>query len=251
MHTEYFKWYSTRMGREMECKLYGHAGRPFLFVPCQDGRFFDFENFKMADVWQPWIDSGKVTVFAIDTVDKETWSDLNGDSYWRARRYEQWIDYIVYEVVPLIRDIVRGRGGPDNAGVTAFGCSLGALHAANLAFRYPDHFTGLLALSGIYTAEYGFGSYMDEVVYRNSPVNYMADMPHDHYFIGKYNRNQIFICAGQGAWERPETTCRLRDIFAAKGINAWVDLWGGDVFHDWDWWFRQVAYFLPRMLGEA
>ena len=87
MEMRYFKWYSERMGREMGCKQYGHAGRPVLFVPCQDGRFFDFENFKMIDTWAPWIESGKVMVFSIDTVDQETWSNLNGDPYWRIRRY--------------------------------------------------------------------------------------------------------------------------------------------------------------------
>ena len=41
-------------------------------------------------------------------------------------------------------------------GIIAFGCSLGATHAANLFFRFPDQFDGLLALSGIYTADYGW-----------------------------------------------------------------------------------------------
>ena len=48
----------------MECKVYGHAGRPILYIPCQDGRFFDFEDFHMADTLAPWIDSGKVMVLS-------------------------------------------------------------------------------------------------------------------------------------------------------------------------------------------
>ena len=47
MEMQYFKEYSPELGRDMECKLYGHAGRPMLYIPCQDGRFFDFENFHM------------------------------------------------------------------------------------------------------------------------------------------------------------------------------------------------------------
>ena len=69
MKTEYFKKYSHALGRDMECKIYGHAGRPVIFIPCQDGRFYDFENFNMTAAWAPWIDSGKVTVFSIDTLD--------------------------------------------------------------------------------------------------------------------------------------------------------------------------------------
>ena len=47
MNIQYFKNYSPALGRDMECKLYGHGGQPILFIPCQDGRFFDFENFHM------------------------------------------------------------------------------------------------------------------------------------------------------------------------------------------------------------
>ena len=68
METQYFKHYSPSLNRDMECKIYGHAGRPVLFIPCQDGRYFDFENFKMTDVWGPWIESGQVMVLGIDTM---------------------------------------------------------------------------------------------------------------------------------------------------------------------------------------
>ena len=60
MEMQYFKDYSPALGRDMECKIYGHAGRPMLYIPCQDGRFFDFENFHMNDTLAPWIDSGQI-----------------------------------------------------------------------------------------------------------------------------------------------------------------------------------------------
>lgn len=250
METQYFKQYSPALGRDMEVKVYGHAGRPVLFIPCQNGRFFDFENFHMTDAWAPFIDAGQVMVFSIDTIDEETWSNTNGDGYWRIRRYEQWIHFIVDELAPFIRDMVNARNGWDGyPGIIAFGCSLGATHAANLYFRFPGVFDGLLALSGIYTASYGFGSYMDEVVYRNSPVDYLAGMPGDHPYIAEYNRHQGIICVGQGAWEVPETTRRMAQICQEKGIHLWVDFWGYDCAHDWDWWYKQVAYFVPKLLG--
>lgn len=65
MQTYYTKWYSPSVGREMEIKVYGHAGRPVLFIPCQDGRFFDFENYRMTDAWAPWIESGQCMVFSM------------------------------------------------------------------------------------------------------------------------------------------------------------------------------------------
>ena len=39
MEVQYRKEYSPALGRDMECKIYGHKGRPVLFIPCQDGRF--------------------------------------------------------------------------------------------------------------------------------------------------------------------------------------------------------------------
>lgn len=251
METQYYKEYSQVLGRDVEIKRYGHAGRPVLFIPCQDGRFYDFENYKMTDVWAPWIESGQCMVFAIDTIDQETWSNKAGDPYWRIRRYEDWLRFIVEELAPMIRGIANEKNGwTGHPGIIPFGCSLGATHAANLFFRWPDVFDGCLALSGIYTANYGFQGYWDEVVYRNSIVDYMANLPWDHPYIAKYNSKKAVICVGQGPWEVPETTYRLRDICRGKGITGvWVDTWGFDCAHDWNWWYKQVAYYLPHILG--
>ena len=251
METQYFKQYSHALGREMECKVYGYAGRPVLYIPCQDGRFFDFENFSMTDVWSPWINSGQVMVFAIDTIDKETWSNKNGDPRWRICRHEQWMRYITDEMVPFMRNLANDRNGwTGYPGVMVFGCSLGATHAVNLYFRRPDLFDGLLALSGIYTAEYGFGQYMDDLVYANSPVHYLANMSADHPYIELYNLKKAIICVGQGPWELPDSTRQLQWILQSKGIDAWVDFWGYDCSHDWYWWYRQVEYFVPYLLGQ-
>ena len=126
MQTYYTKWYSPSVGREMEIKVYGHAGRPVLFIPCQDGRFFDFENYRMTDAWAPWIESGQCMVFSIDTLDKETYS-ATYDPHDRIRRHEAWMNYIVREVAPFIQSMTNDRNGWDGTpGIIAFGCSLGA-----------------------------------------------------------------------------------------------------------------------------
>ena len=131
------------------------------------------------------------------------------------------------------------------------GAVWGATHGANLYFRRPDLFDRLLALSGLYSTEYGFGSYMDEVVYRNSPIRYLGDMTEDHPFIQLYNLKKAVICVGQGPWELPESTRQLDRILKAKKIDAWVDYWGYDCSHDWYWWYKQVEYFLPYLLNEV
>ena len=248
VQTHYTKWHSPSLDRDMEIKVYGHAGRPVLFIPCQDGRFYDFENYKMTDSWAPWIESGQCMVFAIDTLDKETYS-ATYEAFWRIRRHEQWIAYICNEVAPFIQSYANERNGwTGKPGIITFGCSLGATHAANLFFRRPDLFDGLLALSGIYDSDYGFPGYMDEVVYQNSPVHYLGGMAADHPYIQQYNSHKAVIVVGQGPWEIPTSTFQLRDIFQLKGIKVWVDVWGHDVKHDWDWWYKQVAVHVPHIL---
>lgn len=244
MLTQYVKAYSNALGREMECKFYGHGGVPVLFIPCQDGRFFDFENFNMTDTWAPWLESGAVTVLAIDTIDKETYSDAVTPAYDRIRRHEAWIRYIIDEAIPMLAD----RCGRKD--VITFGCSLGATHALNLFLRFPDSVRGTLSISGIYDSNYGFGDYMDELVYNNSPVHYMANMPADHPYIQKYNSGKGIVCVGTGAWEIPDTAFALRDIFEQKDIRIWVDIWGDDVNHDWPWWHKMVEYFVPKLLED-
>ena len=249
MEVQYFKQWSPALGRDMECKVYGHAGRPVLFIPCQDGRFFDFENFHMTDTWAPWIEGGRVMVFSVDTMDAETWSNKTGDLRWRAERHEQWMAYLCDEMVPFMREMVNQRNGWEGyPGVIAFGCSLGATHAANLYFRRPDLFDGLLALSGIYDAAYGFDGYMDDLVYLNSPVHFLAGLSPDHESVARLKNNRGIICVGLGAWEQPETTRRVDELCRQKGIPVWVDYWGHDVNHDWPWWHKQVTYFVPFLL---
>lgn len=252
MKVQYFKNYSHHLGRDMEFKVYGHAGRPVLFIPCQNGRFMDFEGFNMDREWAQWINAGKVMVFSIDTIDSETWSDINGDPYRRIRRHERWIKYIVDELVPFIRNMANvANGWSGNPRIIVFGASMGANHSVNLFLRYPDIFDGMLALSGVYDNRDFFGNYMDEVLYRNSPQIYLANMQPDHPFIQRYNNNRGIICTGQGAWEEPGTARRLDENFRRLGINIWVDYWGYDVSHDWPWWYKQVQYFVPKLLGEG
>ena len=244
MEIRYFKHYSGSLNRDMEFKVYGHGGMPVLFIPCQGGSFVDFENFHMADHWSRWIESGECIVFSIDTIDNEAWAAMGADNRWRIENHERWYHYVVDEMVPTIH---HWSGRHD---ILAFGCSMGAMHAANLFFRRPDLFDSVFAISGLYDSQDFFGGYMDELVYNNCPVNYLANMPWDHYYIDMYNQRKILIVVGQGAWEGPllESTRRLDGVLRSKGIYARVEYWGYDVDHDWPWWYKMVEHYVPQML---
>jgi len=249
MKIEYMKHYSGCLNREMEFKVYGHAGKPVMFIPCQAGRFWDFESFKMIDYWAKWIEEGKCMVFSVDTIDNEAWAAMGADNRWRIENHERWYNYIVTEMVPTIKHIAGMANGFDQ-GIMTFGASMGAMHAANLYYRRPDLFDSVFAISGLYDSQDFFGGYMDDLVYNNCPVNYLANMPQDHPYIGMYNQRKIQIVVGQGAWEGPliASTRRLEQVLRSKGIQAQVDYWGFDVDHDWPWWYKMVAHYAPKFL---
>ncbi len=249
MEIRYFKHYSGSLNRDMEFKVYGHGGKPVLFVPCQGGRFFDFENYKMIDYWAGWIESGRVTVYACDVIDNETYANFGGDPRQRIELHEQWYHYIVDELVPYIKHLNGERTFCDQP-IMTFGCSMGAMHAANLFFRRPDLFDVLFAISGLYESEEYFGSYMDDLLYQNTPCRYLSDMPWDHPYIGMYNDRRILAVVGQGAWEDvlKASTGNLKRVLEQKGIRAQVEFWGHDVDHDWPWWYKMVEYYLPQLL---
>ena len=249
MEIRYIKHWSSHLNRDMEFKVYGHSGKPVLFIPCQGGRFFDFENFQMVDHWAKWIEAGRCTVYAADCIDNETWADFGGDCRRRIETHERWYHYVVDELVPTIRHLSGERNGYDQ-GIITFGCSMGAMHAANLFFRRPDLFSGVLALSGLYESTDYFGDYSDDLIYQNCPNYYLPNMAPDHPYISMYNERKIVIVVGQGAWEDvlKESTGRLCQILQQKGIRAQVDFWGQDVSHDWHWWYRMVAHYVPKLL---
>lgn len=250
MKTEYFKEYSHCLNRDMEFKVYGHGGKPILAFPSQDGRFYDFEDFNMVSSIEHLINCGKVQLFCCDSIDKETWSDTFGGKGHRIYMHEQWYYYIINELVPKIFEINKNSNVYFDNKIITVGCSLGAMHAVNFMFRRPDIFDGCIGLSGYYDSDFVFYDYYNDLAYKNSPIRYINDMPYDHEFIDMYRNNKIVMCCGQGAWEDEMiySLNKFKKILENKGISAWIDLWGKDVNHDWDWWKIQLPYFLENIL---
>ena len=49
MQIQYFKEYSQSLQRDMEYKIYGHAGKICLVIPTQNNRFHEWEWRHMYD----------------------------------------------------------------------------------------------------------------------------------------------------------------------------------------------------------
>lgn len=245
MNAAYYKEYSHELNREMEFKVFGHAGKPCLVFPAQNGRFFDYENFGMVNAIKDYIDAGRIQLFCCDSVDAETWSFETGNPRQRIEQHERYVHYILDELVPRIHEI-SAAGITKEQLIMTTGCSMGAFHALNFFLRRPDLFDKVIALSGIYHADFFFQDYHDELTYVNSPSDYLPNLPEDHRFMELYRRSEVILCCGRGAWEQEmeDSLHTMEEIFHEKKIDLWVDYWGYDVSHDWYWWKKQMDYFL-------
>jgi esterase/lipase superfamily enzyme len=245
MQVEYHKWWSSRIGRDMEMKVYGHYGKPVLVFPAQGGRFYEYEDFQMVEAVRGFLDAGQIKLYTIDSLDNETWGNQSAHPADRARRHEDYDQYVVQEVMPFIRKHCNDEG----IKALTTGCSMGAYHSANFFFRHPDCFDGCMALSGLYQLRMFVGDYMDDNVYFNAPLCYLPNM-HDPWFLDQYRRSKIVIACGQGAWEDEmlADTLAMHGVLQEKGVPAWIDIWGLDVNHDWPWWRKMAPYFLSKIL---
>lgn len=75
-------------------------------------------------------------------------------------------------------------------------------------------------------------------------------MSNEHPYVDMYRKCRIVLCCGRGAYEDDmiRSTLRMKELFEYKDIPVWIDLWGEDVKHDWDWWRVQFPYFVERVI---
>lgn len=244
MQTEYHKWWSPSLGHDMELKVYGYYGKPFIVFPCQGGRFYEYEDFQMVSTLSEFIEAGKIKLYTVDSIDHQSWANGAAHPADRARRHQDYHAYILNEVVPFIRQ--NCAGSTQKLGAT--GCSMGGYHAANFFFRLPQVFDTLIAISGLFQMKLFVGDYMDDNVYFNSPLAFLPNLE-DAQQLEMFRQSKIIICTGQGAWEEPMVADAraIQHVLQAKGIPAWVDFWGHDVNHDWPWWRKMMPYFLGSL----
>lgn len=246
MKVDYIKTYSSNLGRDMEFKVYGHAGRPVLVFPSQDGRFYDYENQGMIDCASEYIEAGRIQMFTCDSNDLNSWSSKDWDNRKRIESQEAYVRYIIEELCLMIFDINEAANGTRPSGILTTGCSMGGTHALNFLLRFPEIFSGCIGLSGAYNARLFFPDYFDDLVALNSPVDYLNALSYDDPKVELLRHRDIILCCGRGAWEYPmqDDSARMQELFGYKNIDAWVDFWGSDVAHDWPWWRKQLPYYL-------
>ena len=251
MEVFYHKGFSHNLGRDMEYKRYGHAGRPVVMFPTSRGRFFQYEDTGTIAALSEFIDSGSIQVWTLDGIDSETFFSHDHDLQHRIGRHEAYFRYVRDEALSeILAAALLSNGGLTSKPIFS-GCSMGAFHASNFAFRFPELAAGVIALSGLYSTQDFFGPALEGDIYFNSPLDYLAGLT-DERILERIRALRMIFCTGQGAWEERmiRETHQLEDVLRDKSIPAWFDYWGSDVSHDWQWWHRQLPYFMGHWLED-
>jgi esterase/lipase superfamily enzyme len=242
MNREYHKWFSPHLKREMELLVFGHAGDPVLFFPTRTARFYDYEDWQVIEALRRKIESGTIQVYCLDSVDKESIYSKTIPPAERILGHFQYENYILTEVLDLVQ-----KKNPHPT-VIAAGCSLGAWHAVNLAFKYPRLFHKTVALSGRFdltiTLEHFddlFEGYRDQNVYYNMPSQYIPNL-HDEELICQLKAMEIIFVVGEKDFFL-ENNQALSNALWSKGIWNALHLWDGES-HKARYWRHMVQLYL-------
>jgi esterase/lipase superfamily enzyme len=240
MKRQLSSWYSPRLEREMPVAVYGDYGFALLLVPTAAADYLEYERFGLIESLRPFIDSGRVKVFSVNSINTESWMNYSMEPHHKAIRHQTFNYYIYDEVVPFVKSNTSFE-----TPIIMCGASFGALHSMNLFLKRPDLVNGVIAMSGVYDlTEYTRGFYNEDVYY-NSPQHYMPNLT-DHAVLEQIRQSShIHLFSGSGPYEDPNASRNFAGILYNKGINYELDIWGPEWRHDWETW-RAV---LPHYLG--
>ncbi|MEO6187984.1 MAG: alpha/beta hydrolase-fold protein [Ginsengibacter sp.] len=239
MNREITSWFSPSLDRDMPVVTYGDYGFALLLVPTAAADYLEYERFQLINSIAPFIDSGKVKVFSINSMNTESWMNKEMLGQHKAIRHNQFNNYVINEVIPF----VKASTSPETPVITC-GASFGALHSMNLFLKKPDLINGVIAMSGVYDLHEYTDGYNDEQVYINSPMDYMPNLTDEWYLNNIRKSLHIHILSGSGAYEDPGASGRFAKVLYDKGINYELDIWGSDMTHDWPTWRAMLPYYL-------
>ena len=236
MHTEYHKWHSPHLNRDMELKIFGHAGSPLLVFPTSMGRFYQYADQGMIAARQEKYERGELQAFCVDSVDEESWYNKRIPPQDRIRRHMQYEQYLLHEVVPLLR---TKNAAPR---IIATGCSFGGYHAACFGLKNPELVSHIISFGGAFDIKQFLGGYYDDNAYFNNPIDFVAGTAEEAQ-LNQYRGQNIVLVTGETDICLAQNL-RFAEVLVRKSLPHWLDVWGDGTGHDWHWWQAMAVKFL-------
>ncbi|MDX2193821.1 MAG: alpha/beta hydrolase-fold protein [Gemmatimonadales bacterium] len=219
----------------MDVHIHGHAGARVLVFPTSKGWTREWEDQGMMRALADHLQHGWVQLWAVSSVDEESWyadwKRLPDRADW-ARRYDQ---YLYHELLPCM-DHRNGNGFTIVAGA-----SFGAFHALSFGLRHPDRVQRILALSGLCDIRRFTRGWLDATAYALNPWSFIPN-EHDAARLALLRRQDIILATG-----RDDVLAGQNRAFSGmlwdKGIGNALRLWDG-WSHDWPYWQRMLRLYL-------
>lgn len=197
MDRQYYRWKSPNLSRTMELLVFGNAGSRVIVFPTRAGRFFEYENWGIVEIVRSKIENGWIQLFCVDSVDAESLYNQSIAPAERISRHMAYESYILCEVLPFSLQL------NDSPHLAAHGCSMGAFHAVNFAFRHPEVVNKVVAFSGRYDITIPvdhyrdlFDGYHDETVYYNNPLQFIPNLG-DEGILARLRQMEIHLAVGE------------------------------------------------------
>jgi esterase/lipase superfamily enzyme len=219
----------------MELLVFGHHGARVLVFPTSQGRYFEWEDRGMMGVLGEHLARGWLQVYCVDSVDSESWYARYRHPADRARRHEQYEQYLLREVLPL------SRQKNDSPFFITVGASFGGYHALNFGLRHPDLVSRILTMSGLCDIRGFTDGYYDNTIYFNNPPDYIAN-EHDGYRLSALRRQDIIFAIGRDDRLRGDNE-RMSTVLWNMGIGNALRLWDG-WSHDWPYWSKMLLLYI-------
>ncbi len=160
----------------------------------------------------------------------------------RLKRHGDYASYLLQEALPFSESL------NPNPFLIAHGCTLGAFHAVNLAFRHPQKFGKVVALSGRYDLTETvagfrglFGNHYDDRVYFNTPMHFVPHLNIEPD-LAVLRRMEITLAVGETDAFLPsnQTLCAT---LGEKNIPCALYIWEGES-HRPRAWRQMVSLYL-------
>ena len=225
----------------MELLVFGHSGQRVLVFPTRQGRFFDFEDWGLVNSLSRHLEEGRLQLFCVDSIDSESLYGFGAPAQNRIARHNQYERYILEEVLPLT-SFLNPYGN-----LVAHGCSIGAYHAVNIAFRHPDLFRRVVALSGRYDLTKPvacfpdlFNGHYDTDIYFHMPNHFVPNL-HEAEHLNRLRSLEITLAVGERDYFYDSNQEMSRALWE-KGVWHTLDIWPGKA-HKACYWRQMVERY--------
>ncbi|WEK19598.1 MAG: esterase [Candidatus Pedobacter colombiensis] len=228
------KWYSHNLNADFELLAFGHSGYPILLFPTGTGGYAEHKDLKMIDSISWFIDEGKVKVYCVDSIDRQSWYNKDIEPADRVKQHIRYDKLLLEEVSTMAR---KETG---HSKIITAGCSFGGYHAANFAFRHPWLVSHMFSMSGSFDIKSHLDGFYNDEVYFNNPVDFVPNDDNPELWQMKIilGTSDKDICRGDNE--------RFSQTLNEKGMTHWLDL-RHNADHDWPIWRQMLPEYLAKL----